>query len=102
LGQGTVGQLGNGANINSNIPVAVVTSGVLTGKIITQISGGGFFSMALSSDGKVYTWGDNSFGQLGIGSLISNSNVPVGPVDGLLNGRIIKNIDAGGLHALAV
>jgi alpha-tubulin suppressor-like RCC1 family protein len=95
------GGLGNGNNIGTNVPVSVITSGVLNGKIITQISGGGFYAMALSSDGKVYTWGDNSFGQLGIGNNI-NSNVPVGPVAGLLAGNIIKNIDAGGFTSLAV
>ncbi|MCL2106747.1 MAG: hypothetical protein FWH26_06810 [Oscillospiraceae bacterium] len=35
---------------------------------IIAVSAGGSFSLALSSDGTVWSWGDNSNGQLGIGS----------------------------------
>ncbi|WP_422614015.1 RCC1 domain-containing protein, partial [Bifidobacterium indicum] len=36
-----------------------------TGVTLTQISANGTYSMALGSDGNLYTWGDNSSGQLG-------------------------------------
>jgi len=32
---------------------------------ITAIECGGDFAMALASDGRIWTWGDNSYGQLG-------------------------------------
>jgi alpha-tubulin suppressor-like RCC1 family protein len=100
-GVGANGQLGNGTNINSNVPVAVNMSGVLAGKTITKIAAGENHVLVLSSDGKVYSWGNNSSGQLGNGTNIS-SNVPVGPVDGLLNGKTIVDIAAGNQFSLAL
>ena len=35
------------------------------------ITAGDLFSAALESDGSVWTWGRNTFGQLGIGSTVS-------------------------------
>ena len=75
-GQGTTGQLGNGASTNSSVPVRVTATGVLAGKTITQISSGNSHSLALASDGTVYGWGQGNFGQLG-NAAFANSNVPV-------------------------
>lgn len=36
---------------------------------IKKVQSGVNYSMALSDDGKVYVWGNNTFGQLGTGSL---------------------------------
>ena len=36
-----------------------------TGITCTQISGGTFYSLALGSDGNIYSWGDNTQGELG-------------------------------------
>lgn len=101
-GDNSAGQLGNGTFTGNNVPVAVSTAGVLSGKIITQIAAGGFHSIALASDGKVYTWGGNHIGQLGTGNTI-NSNVPVA-VDnsGVLNGKFITQIAAGYGHSIAL
>lgn len=94
------GELGNGNNINTNVPVATIATGVLAGKTITQISAG-FHSLALDNTGKVYAWGYNFYGELGNGTNTS-SNVPVGPVGGLLTGKIITQISAGAFHSLAL
>jgi probable HAF family extracellular repeat protein len=92
-GDNEFGQLGNGTIINSNIPVQV--SG-LSG--VVAIATGGFgHSMALKSDGTVWTWGDNEFGQLGNGT-ITNSNIPV-QVTGLSN---VAAIAEGFYHSLAL
>ena len=81
-GQGTSGQLGDGAEANSSVPVAV--SG-LSGA--TAVRGGGFDSMALLESGAVMAWGENGLGQLGDGTT-KNSDVPVG-VSGLSGARAI-------------
>ncbi|MBF0457838.1 MAG: hypothetical protein HQK99_08090 [Nitrospirae bacterium] len=70
-GRNSEGQLGNGTNTNSNIPVQV--SG-LTG--VTAISGGYCHTIALKNGGTVWTWGYNYYGQLGNGTS-TNSNTPV-------------------------
>ncbi len=81
-GQGTSGQLGDGAEANSSVPVAV--SG-LSGA--TAVRGGGFDSMALLESGAVMAWGANGLGQLGDGTT-TNSDVPVA-VSGLSGARAI-------------
>ena len=96
------GQLGNGTSINSVVPVAVDRSGVLSGKIITAIACGTYYSLVLTSDGKVYAWGDNSSGQLGSGNNTS-SNIPVAvSTAGILSGKIIKAIACGSGQSLAL
>jgi len=69
------GQLGDGTNNTSNVPVHI--SG-LTG--VTAIAAGWQYSIALKSDGTVWAWGNNFLGQLGNGGNVS-SNVPVQVID---------------------
>ena len=96
------GQLGNDSLTNSNIPVAVNTSGVLAGKTIKQISAGGDHSCVIASDDKLYCWGFNSNGELGNNSSVSSS-VPVAVnTDGVLAGKVIKQMSAGFSNTCAV
>ena len=76
-GHNNYGQLGDGTNTNSNAPVAVKTTGTpMDGKRIVQVVYNLAHSLALASDGTVYSWGDNTHGQLGNGTTI-NYTVPV-------------------------
>ena len=59
----------------------MTTSGVLSGKTLTQISAGNGFTCALDSTGVAYCWGNNASGQLGNGTTTS-SDVPVAIVPG--------------------
>jgi hypothetical protein len=68
--------LGNNTTISSSVPVAVITSGVLAGKTPIRVAAGADHSLALTSDGTLTTWGDNFFGQMGVGST-SGSRVPM-------------------------
>jgi alpha-tubulin suppressor-like RCC1 family protein len=77
-GDNYYGELGDGTAANSSVPVAVDTTGVLAGKVLTQISAGGsFWTCAADSTGAVYCWGDNSQNTLGDGSSAAQSDVPV-------------------------
>ncbi|MFA7369641.1 MAG: leucine-rich repeat protein, partial [Kiritimatiellales bacterium] len=75
-GDNSYGQLGDGSKNNSSIPIAVDTTGVLSGKTIVAISGSLRLSAALCTDGTLATWGYNYSGQLGNNST-TDSSVPV-------------------------
>ena len=92
------GELGNGTTTDSDTPVQVNT---LSG--LTAIAGGDYHSLALKSDGTVWTWGENAYGELGNGTL-STSDTPVqvlGPGgSGYLTGVVA--IAGIGFHSLAL
>jgi alpha-tubulin suppressor-like RCC1 family protein len=70
FGDNTDGELGDGTTTSSTLPVQV--SG-LSG--VTAVSAGNnSLSFALKSDGTVWAWGSNSWGQLGIGNSSSSYN----------------------------
>jgi len=76
-GWGGEGQLGNGANDNSNVPILVKKRGTdLEGKTIKKVMAGGMFSTVLTSDGSLYSWGKNNYGQIGDGTT-NNYNLAV-------------------------
>jgi len=92
-GQNNYGQLGDGTTIQRTSPVQVTG---LSGTV-TEIASGNYHTLALKSNGTVWAWGYNVFGQLGNG-ITSNSSVPV-PVNGLTG---IVAIAAGQYHSIAL
>lgn len=64
---------------------------------ITAIAAGMHYSLALSASGKVYAWGWNGFGQLGLGDLKSRNAPTLIP-----NLSGVRAIAAGEGHALAI
>jgi alpha-tubulin suppressor-like RCC1 family protein len=68
-GRNDDGRLGDGTTTTPRkTAVAVITSSVLAGVSISAIATGNAHSLALSSDGRVFSWGSNSHGQLGDGT----------------------------------
>ena len=68
-GMNTYGQLGVGDTTNRSIPTPVLTAGSpMQGKTIVYIGAGKYHSLAVDSEGVVYSWGRNDFGQLGDGT----------------------------------
>lgn len=104
-GSNLEGQLGDGTNRQRGIPNAVDFSFLPAGVQITAISAGYHHTLALASNGAVYAWGDNEFGQLGHGDVPNDSNLPVAvDASGILGGpgnRVVA-IAAGARHSLAV
>ncbi len=75
-GFNAVGNLGDGSTDDSHTPVKVL-KGAYSGTTylgddsnnkITAVALGEYYSVALAADGTVYTWGNNSNGQLGDGT----------------------------------
>lgn len=95
------GQLGNSSATTSYVPVAVNTGGVLSGRSVTAISTGGYYTCGVA-DGRAYCWGQNNYGQLGNGST-TNSTVPVAVyAGGVLSGKTVTGISAGNYHTCAI
>ncbi len=70
-GQNFSGQLGNGTNENMFTPSLIDTSGVK----MQQISAAGNFTLAISTEGRLFSWVQNLLGSLGIGT--EDSSVPL-------------------------
>lgn len=96
-GYNAFGQVGVSGGGNILTPVAV--SG-LTDKNMSFIAAGSAHTCAISSEGKVYCWGYNSRGQLGVGDR-SDRSTPV-LVSGILSGKVITSIAAGDFHTCAL
>lgn len=94
-GDNSQGELGNGtATLSPNSTPGAVYG--LSGNV-TAIAAGDFYSMALRNGG-VYTWGYNSYGELGNG--LTTLGLTPGGVSGLSTG--VTAIAAGAYHSLAV
>ncbi len=72
-GYNAFGQLGNGTTNNSTTPGPV---SLPSGVVATKAAAGGDHSLAIGSNGTLYAWGQNGYGQLGNGTLV-NSSTPV-------------------------
>ena len=72
IGDNSSGALGNGTYTNS--PSAAVQVTGLTN--ITKVVSGAGHVCALKSDGNLYCWGDNFYGEVGIGSATNYFNTP--------------------------
>ena len=63
-GRNDIGQFGDGTHTSASVPVLVKG---LTNIIMTTC--GRQHTLALKADGTVWAWGDNAFGQLGVGNV---------------------------------
>jgi filamentous hemagglutinin family protein len=106
-GNNEKGQLGDGTIINRSTPVQV-KAGEQVGEFlstITKIAAGGYHSVALASDGTVFTWGYNASGQLGSNNTTDEyvtTPVLVHDVDTFDTLSGIASIAAGGNETAAV
>ena len=71
----------------------------LAGKALAKLCSGNRFVLALTEAGQVFSWGDNKFGQLGIGKIGHSMNMPV-LIEGVLQGEHIIDVSCGQFHVL--
>ena len=93
-GDNAYGEIGNGMTSTTGISVPFQVPGFSN---VLAVSGGDRFTAMLKADGTVWTWGWNSFGQLGDGTFTDRST-PV-QVVGLSN---VIAIAARDYHTLAI
>lgn len=92
-GHNRSGQLGNGGRTNRNVPTAVSR---LTD--IKDIAAGGEHALALDGNGRVFSWGDNNYGQLGSNRTGDMRAVP----DAIKGMPKVKQVSAGCDFSLAL
>ena len=93
-GDGDFGKLGRGGSEGCNVPQNVEK---LNGVGICQIECGAQFSLALSKNGLVWTWGKGDYFRLGHGS---DQHVRKPTVVECLRGKKIVHVAVGALHCL--
>ncbi|KAG5187127.1 putative regulator of chromosome condensation like protein [Tribonema minus] len=104
-GAGEYGRLGNGGTSDCATPTPVLG---LEDKVITRLSVGHAFTLALASTGELYGWGRNDAGQLGLGGgfsmdVYAMENLPRQVAeDHALGTKKIVAMAAGHSHACAV
>ena len=96
-GSNTLGQLGNGQNLDQFGPTPTIFPNG-TPRILS-ISAGGSHNLAVDADHNVWAWGVNGQGQLG-NPQFASSNLPVR--SSFPEGTRIVAIAAGGFHSLAL
>lgn len=96
------GKLGNKSTMHADLPVLVDRTGVLSGKTVIAIAAGEYHSLVLCSDGTLAAWGNNFSGQLGNNSTISASVPVLVDRSGVLFGKTVTAIAAGGSHNLVL
>ena len=70
-GSASGGQLGNGSTISRSSPVQIGSSSWIA---VSAGGGSGDFSVAIRSDGMLFAWGRNGYGQLGDGTTVNKSS----------------------------
>ncbi|XP_010025746.2 ultraviolet-B receptor UVR8 isoform X1 [Eucalyptus grandis] len=96
FGWSKYGQLGHGNFEDHLVPHKLEA---LHGNFVSQISGGWRHTMALTHDGKLYGWGWNKFGQVGVGNNVDHC----APVQVKIpNEQKVVQVSCGWRHTLAV
>jgi alpha-tubulin suppressor-like RCC1 family protein len=93
-GLGTSGQLGNDTATSRNTPVTTFAGGTNW----KQVSSGGYHCAAIKTDGTLWTWGRNNFGQLGVNDTTQRNT----PVTTFAGGTNWKQVSSGGNHCAAI
>jgi alpha-tubulin suppressor-like RCC1 family protein len=99
-GNNANGQLGIGSNTYSTVPLTV--TGVLAGKTVTKIACSGSTSFAITSDGRLYSWGSNSNGQLGDGTKTSRTSPVAVNMTDVLSGKTISKVFCSNINTFVL
>ena len=102
-GRNYEGQLGDGTVMDRNTPTQINFSDLLEGETITEVALGNVHSTAITSEGRVFTWGTNSNGQLGNGTVVDELYpIEITSNFSLNTGETITEVDLGNNYSLAI
>jgi alpha-tubulin suppressor-like RCC1 family protein len=92
-GYNATGQLGDNTTTKKSSPVQTVAYGTLW----RQVAGSQYHIAAIKTDGTLWTWGQNDYGQLGDNTLVNKSS----PVQTVTFATNWKQVDAGSSNTAA-
>jgi uncharacterized repeat protein (TIGR02543 family) len=72
------------------------------GEFLVSIKSGSYFALALSNLGRIFSWGRNEFGQLGLGNNTNNPNISIVEFSSLEVDEKIIEIVTGDDHSMAL
>ena len=102
-GNNNCGQLGNSTLSNSWVPKQISSFGSIVSKTIKSISGGSAFTVALDTTGQVHSWGYNGNRELGDGTAVTQSTIPILiSTFGSLVSKTVTSISCGGNFTTAL
>ncbi|KAG2387141.1 hypothetical protein C9374_002176 [Naegleria lovaniensis] len=103
-GRNDRGQLGDRTTIDKWRPVDVYMKGSLVNQTVVKVCAGQLHTTVLTSLGQVHTFGDNTFGQLGIGRSGSDKPFIMEAANVVMNGSLasktVVDIQCGDFHNL--
>jgi uncharacterized repeat protein (TIGR02543 family) len=102
LGDGTSGTSQNQNIADKSTPTLISFTGLGSAETIKNVDIGALHSVAVTTTGRVFGWGANSFNQLGDGTTVSKPSPTLISFTGLEGGETIRNVYLGNGHSLAV
>ena len=88
------GQLGDNTVVNKSSPVQTIAGGTNW----KQVAGGFNHTAAIKTDGTLWTWGYDNYGQLGDNTIVAKSS----PVQTITGGTNWKQVACGSYHTAAI
>jgi alpha-tubulin suppressor-like RCC1 family protein len=101
-GSNEFGQLGDGTEVSTLLPVAVGLTRELAGLRWSHVAAGRYHTVAVTTDGRLYGWGSNRFGQLASTSAIQHNLPTRVELPFRLKRTVWKQVAAGDVHTLAL
>ena len=98
VGKGSYGRLGLGDSTNQSIPRKLTISTPV--RAVSTSRGSDGHTLALTEDGKVFSWGDGDYGKLGHGNAATQKSPK--QIMGHLTDKVVVQISAGYRHSAAV
>lgn len=99
FGENGLGQVGDGSTTDKDCPVQV--QGLPADAQVIQVAAGAATSYALDDQGRVWAWGRNQYGNLGLGTVSTSTTAQTSPVLVPLNAPVVM-LANGRDHVLAL
>jgi len=96
-GLNSYGRLGNNTTTDRSTPLTTFAGGTNW----KQVSGGWFHTAAIKTDGTLWTWGFNYYGELGVNDAGATANRST-PVTTFAGGTNWKQVSGGGYYTAAI